>query len=46
MDVEGMKVRGLNAGETLRLKRLGRAFDVVGAHAQWRIGEGKIFLLV
>lgn len=45
-DVIGMKVRGLNAGEALRLKRFGREFDVDGARAEWRIGEGKLVVLV
>ena len=45
-DVDMMKVRGLNAGETLRLKRLGREFNVEGARAEWRVEEKKLVVFV
>ena len=45
-DMESMKVRGLNAGETLRLKRLGREFDVEDARAEWRVEDRKLVVLV
>ena len=45
-EVDRMKVRGQNAGETLRLKRLGKAFDVDAARAEWQVAERKLIVTV
>ena len=45
LDLEALRVKGLNAGEALRLKRQ-RDFDVENARAEWRIGERRLFVYV
>lgn len=45
MKVDSLRLRGLNAGEALRLKRQ-RDFDIDSARAEWRIGENKLVISV
>lgn len=45
MDVDVLRIRGRNAGETLRLKRE-RDFDIENARAAWRVNERKLVISV
>ena len=44
-DVDDLRIRGHNAGETLRLKRE-RDLDVDNARSEWRVGERRVVVWV